>query len=322
MPACPGCCHDNAPLSKFCVECGLANAPAPCAACGTTPQPGQKFCAECGDALTRTDTLTSTDTVGGRPLSSTAPGRSDLTEGHRKTVTALFSDLVGSTSMQERLDPETGRRLMRRYYDLADDVVRRFHGHLDGWAGDGLCAVWGVPEVAEDDAWRALQAAAALLDGVTSLNIELERDFGIQLRTRTGLNSGEVVVGSDRRLVGDMMNTAARLEAGAPVGGILLGEPTWRLVRHRIEFEEVEPIQAKGKSAPVRAFRVIAMTPARPMARTPYAGRTHEQRRLHRAWTAALQTRSCRLVSVIGSPGLGKSRLAEEVAATVRESGG
>lgn len=241
---------------------------------------------------------------------------------HRKTVTALFCDLVGSTALQESLDPETGRQIMRRYYDVAEGVVARFGGTVDGFAGDGLCAVWGVPDVAEDDALRAVRAAQALVDGVVAINAGLQRDFGVELLTRTGLNTGEVVVAADRRLVGDVMNTAARLESAAPVGGVLIGEATWRLVRSQVTTAESGLVVAKGKREPVRAFRLLSLEPPRATAVASYAGRDSERRRLADVWDDVVASGACRLASVIGAPGIGKSRLAGQVAIEVERHGG
>ena len=153
----------------------------------------------------------------------------------RKTVTVLFADVTGSTALGEQLDPESLRRVMARYFETARGCLERHGGSVEKFIGDAVMAVFGVPTVHEDDALRAVRAASELRDSLGSLNEELERDYGVSLQLRTGVNTGEVVVGEGQTLAtGDAVNVAARLEQAAEPGEILLGAETRRLVtKHR-----------------------------------------------------------------------------------------
>jgi class 3 adenylate cyclase len=241
----------------------------------------------------------------------------------RKVVTAVFGDLVGSTALQERLDPETARQVMSRFYEAMRGVIARHGGQLDKFVGDGVVAVFGVPLVAEDDALRAVRCAQAMVAALAALDDELDRGWGVRLRMRVGVNSGEMVISGEGELVGDAMNTAARLEAAAAPGEVLVGEQTWRLTRHAVRLAPVPPLTLKGKSEPVRAWRLVSTEPAveEPVARAeaPLVGRGGELGRLRAVLEQAVAARGCRLVTVIGSPGMGKTRLAEEFASEVGE---
>ena len=144
----------------------------------------------------------------------------------------LFCDVTGSTAMGERLDPESLRQIMRRYFDAARTVIEQHGGTVEKFIGDAVMAVFGVPVLHEDDALRAVRAAAGLRDALASLNSELERDYGTTVSVRTGVNTGQVVTGTEERLAtGDAVNLAARLEQAAAPGEIVIGAETWRLVR-------------------------------------------------------------------------------------------
>ncbi len=235
-------------------------------------------------------------------------------------MTVILSDLAGSTAMQEALDPESVRRVMARYYEVMRAAVARHEGRIEKFIGDAVVAVFGTPTVREDDAVRAVRCAAAMVAALERLNDELERHWGVRLALRTGVNTGELVISGEGILVGDTMNTAARLEQSAPAGEVLIGEATWRLVRNQVSLEELEPLALKGKAAPVRAWRLMAADGSPTGAQdAPLVGRAAELRRLHAVLDAAVAERTCRLVSVVGSPGLGKSRLAEEFAREVSE---
>jgi len=161
----------------------------------------------------------------------------------RKTVTVLFCDVAGSTALGERLDPEVTRKLMGRYFESARSALERHGGRVEKFIGDAVMAVFGVPQVHEDDAWRAARAALELRESVTELDL------------RIGVNTGEVVAGGGETLVtGDAVNAAARLEQAARPGEILLGERTYQLVRDAVEAERAAPVEAKGKSEPLRAY--------------------------------------------------------------------
>ncbi|HXJ65088.1 MAG TPA: adenylate/guanylate cyclase domain-containing protein [Actinomycetota bacterium] len=245
----------------------------------------------------------------------------------RKTVTVVFSDVTGSTAIAERVDPETLRGAMSRYFDEMERAVARHGGTVEKFIGDAVMAVFGVPTLHEDDALRAVRAAADMRDAMTWLNKELERDHGLVLAARIGVNTGEVVArqeggpGEQRLLTGDAVNVAARLEQAADRGEILIGEPTYRLVRDAIEAEPVEPLSLKGKSEAVPAFRLVLVHPhAAGVARrldSPMVGRERQLRQLGEAFATAVEERATVLFTVLGAPGVGKSRLTEEFLATV-----
>ncbi|HZQ89597.1 MAG TPA: adenylate/guanylate cyclase domain-containing protein [Gaiellaceae bacterium] len=239
----------------------------------------------------------------------------------RKTVTIVFSDLKGSTAMGEKLDSEAVREVMSRYFDEMRGALERHGGTIEKYIGDAIMAVFGLPRLHEDDALRAVRAAADMRDRLAALNVELEAHWGVTIGNRTGINTGEVVAGdpaSGQRLVtGDTVNTAARLEQAAPTNEILLGDATYRLVRHAVEVEPVEPLELKGKAERVPAFRLVAIRDAETVERRydrPLVGRTRELELLDDALSVARRDRVCRLVTVVGEAGAGKSRLLEEVA--------
>jgi class 3 adenylate cyclase/tetratricopeptide (TPR) repeat protein len=222
----------------------------------------------------------------------------------RKTITALFCDLAGSTSLGETVDPEALRLVLADYFARAKAIVESHGGSVEKFAGDAVMAVFGIPVLHEDDALRAVRAAVEVLDAVTALGLE----------ARIGVNTGEVVVGTEERLVtGDAVNVAARLEQAAPIGAVLIGEETAKRVRGAVELEALEPLTVKGKAAPVVAYRLVAVHEAPPRRfGTPLVGREAELLGLHETFAQAREERSCRLVTLLGPAGVGKSRLAAE----------
>jgi class 3 adenylate cyclase/tetratricopeptide (TPR) repeat protein len=239
----------------------------------------------------------------------------------RKVVTVLFTDVAGSTALGERLDPELLRRVMWRYFETVQGVLERHGGTVEKFIGDAVMAVFGVPAVHEDDALRAVRAAAELGDALRTFNDELEAEHGRRLETRTGVNTGEVIVGggaADQKLAtGDAVNVAARLEQAAAPGEVLLGAATYAAVADLVHVEEAPAVDAKGKSEPLVAYRLVGLRPdvpafARPIA-TPFVGRSDELDRLHAAFDAAVAGRSVQLATIVGTPGIGKSRLAREL---------
>ena len=222
----------------------------------------------------------------------------------RKTVTVLFCDVTGSTALGESIDPEALRALLARYFERMKGIVESHGGTVEKFIGDAVMAVFGVPRVHEDDALRACRAAVEMREALP--------DLGVQ--ARIGLNTGEVVTGTAERLAtGDAVNVAARLEQAAQPGEILIGENTLRLVREAVDMEPVDALELKGKAEPLPASRLLGVTGAverRHEAR--FVGRGRELQLLREAWERAREESSCRLVTLIGDPGVGKSRLAAE----------
>ena len=251
-----------------------------CATCGRESPDDFGFCPGCGAALTA------------------VPAREV-----RKVVTVLFCDLTGSTAIGERTDPEALRALMNRYYDTARGVLERHGGTVEKFVGDAVMAVFGIPVASEDDALRATRAAVELRDVVQELGLD----------ARIGVNTGAVVAGEGDTLVtGDAVNVAARLEQAAGAGEILLGEDTLRLVRDAVTTEPLE-LTLKGKSGSVPAYRLQALDAqgvglARRLER-PMIGRERERARLRSDFDDVVATSGCRLFTLIGPAGIGKSRL-------------
>jgi class 3 adenylate cyclase/tetratricopeptide (TPR) repeat protein len=245
----------------------------------------------------------------------------------RKTVTILFSDLVDSTRFGERLDAETHRRMISRYFIEVSRVLERHGGTVEKFIGDAVMAVFGIPIVHEDDALRAVRAATELRQALAELNEGLREEFGIELGVRTGINTGEVVAGDPAEghafATGDALVVAQRLEASASTGEILIGDTTLRLVREAVLVEPIEPLMLKGKSQAVRAWRLLGvLTGAPAFARrldAPMVGRYGELEELRAAFEDVVSHRACRVINVVGPAGIGKSRLVNELLASVRD---
>jgi class 3 adenylate cyclase len=240
----------------------------------------------------------------------------------RKTVTVVFCDVTGSTSLGERLDPEAVRRVIGRYFDEIAAVIERHGGTVEKFIGDAVLAVFGVPLVHEDDALRAVRAAAEMREALRTLNVELERDRGVTLAMRIGVNTGPVVAGDPSTaqpfVTGDAVNVAARLEQAADPGQVLLGETTLRLVRRAVTTEPVSPLALKGKGEPVLAEALVDVAPVPPdrvrRRDAPMVGRKPELDALREALRDATRGRCCVRATVVGAPGVGKSRLVDEFA--------
>ncbi|HJS26702.1 MAG TPA: adenylate/guanylate cyclase domain-containing protein, partial [Actinomycetota bacterium] len=278
-----------------------------CPNCGAENAEGANFCSVCGT-----------------PIS--APETAEV----RKTVTIVFCDVTGSTELGERLDPESLRKVMARYFDAMRGALERHGGSVEKFIGDAVMAVFGIPQLHEDDALRAVRAAFDMRTALDELNADLERDHGIRLACRIGVNTGEVLVGAEDadfgRVTGDAVNTAARLESASEPGDILIGEATMVLVRDAVGAEPVEPLTLKGKSEPVRSYRltrVLPRTALPPRAlRSAMVGRDRELDDLRRAFARAAEDRTCVLFTVLGAAGEGKTRLVEEFLGAVEGSAG
>jgi class 3 adenylate cyclase/tetratricopeptide (TPR) repeat protein len=240
-------------------------------------------------------------------------------------VTVLFCDVVGSTEIGERLDPESVRRVMSRYFDETRSILERHGATVEKFIGDAVMAAFGVPRAHEDDAERAVRAAVEMRDGLHALNEELERTWGVGIRTRIGVNTGEVVAGDpsagESFVTGDTVNVAARLEQAAGPGEVLIGGATHGLVADVVKAEAVTALKVKGKTEPIVAHRVIEVLP-RVGGHTrrfdsPMVGREAERAQLEAAFQQVLTERSCHLVTVLGAAGVGKTRLVEEFLSAV-----
>jgi class 3 adenylate cyclase len=245
----------------------------------------------------------------------------------RRTVTVLFADVADSTPLGERLDPESVRQVMSRFFERISAVLDRHGGTVEKFIGDAVMAVFGIPELHEDDALRAVRAATELRQALSELNDWLGRDFDVRIGIRVGVNTGEVVAGDgsggQMLATGDAVNVAKRLEEAARTGEILIGEPTRRLVQNAVVLEPREDLTLKGKSAPHAAWNVLAVIEgASAYARrldAPLIGRKSELDQLRAAYDEAVVGRSCRLFTVVGPAGIGKSRLSAELRTSLRD---
>ena len=249
-------------------------------------------------------------------------------QGLRKVVTIVFCDLVDSTKLGERLDPETLRQVVARYFEAMSEALMRHEGAIEKFIGDAVMAVFGIPTVREDDALRAVRAANEMRHALEEVNEQLELRWGVRLQARTGVNTGEVIAGDASRgegfVSGDAVNVAARLEQAASPGEILIGEQTLELVRSAVSVQPVAPLELKGKSQPVPAFWLLDVAPAGagvdPGLSSPLVGRERELDVLRDAFDRTVTGRSCELVTVVGPAGIGKSRLTSDFVDSLGES--
>jgi class 3 adenylate cyclase len=230
----------------------------------------------------------------------------------------LFCDVSGSTAMGERLDAEAIRESMSSYFDEMRGAIERHGGTVEKFVGDAIMAVFGVPDAHEDDPLRACRSAVEMKGRLAELNERLSARYGSRLAMRIGINTGEIVAGDpaarETFVSGDAVNVAARLEQGAQPGEILIGTQTYRLARHAIQAEPHEPIWAKGKTERVEAQRLLSVAPgpSRPFE-TPFVGRVGEVRSIARLLDEAVAVGRLKLATLVGEPGVGKSRLAAEL---------
>jgi class 3 adenylate cyclase/tetratricopeptide (TPR) repeat protein len=277
-----------------------------CPHCGESNPVRAKFCLACGTALGEPD------------------GRET-----RRTVTVLFADMVGSTELGDRLDPESTRRVVSRYFDAMQAVLERHGGTVEKFIGDAIMAVFGIPSIHEDDALRALRAANEMRERLRALNDELDEEWSVRVQVRIGVHTGEVVAGDPARgqafVSGDTVNVAARLEQAAAPDEILIGERTWRLGAGAIRAEAIDALSVKGKPEAVSAWRLLDvsqdLTGEHRRGDGPFVGRHHELEQLNRAFERAVEQRGCVVATVVGPPGIGKSRLADEFTAAVADRG-
>jgi class 3 adenylate cyclase len=278
VASCPVCATDNADVARFCMSCGAGL---------VAPEPAREA---------------------------------------RKVVSVVFADITGSTGLGERLDPEALRSIMGRWFAAMRTVLERHDGSVEKFIGDAVVAVFGVPVVHEDDALRAVRAAAEMHAALANLNENLRAERGLEVSMRVGVNTGPVVVGDARaggsRATGDAVNVAARLQGAAEPGETLLGDSTWRLVRDAVTTGESRAVAIKGRDEPVIVRRLIAVDEgAEAIARHiggPMIGRDRELGVLRAAFERTVVEERCVLVTVLGSAGVGKSRLVHEFLSTAR----
>jgi class 3 adenylate cyclase/tetratricopeptide (TPR) repeat protein len=277
--------------------------PSLCPSCGVTVSVEARFCSNCGARL-----------------QDAPPPREE-----RKLVSVLFVDLVGFTARSERADPEDVRDELQLYHAQAKERIEQYGGVLEKFIGDAVMAVFGAPSAHGDDAERAVRAGLRVLEGITELN----RSHGLGLAARAAVNTGEAVVTLDAATgealaTGDVVNTASRLQSAAPEGRLIVGEETYRASRQAISYEPFGPVVAKGKQDPVGAWLAVeAMAPAeRAASETPLVGRSRELDLMRSAWGRSVTELRPHLVTVLGPPGIGKSRLCREFAAQVLADGG
>jgi class 3 adenylate cyclase/tetratricopeptide (TPR) repeat protein len=276
-----------------------------CSVCGQENPEGARFCNNCA-----------------APLGA----EHETAREERKVVTVFFADLVGFTGRSEQLDPEDVRRMLSPYYARLRSEIERFGGTVEKFIGDAVMAVFGAPTAHEDDPERAVRAALAVRQAIQELN---EADPSLDLHVRIAVNTGEAVVALGARptegegmVAGDVVNTAARLQTAAPVDGILVGEATYRATERTIEYTESDPVTAKGKTEPIpvweaQAARARYGVDVQQRGGAPLVGRQAELNLLADALARAERERTPQLLTLVGVPGIGKSRLVWELAQSV-----
>lgn len=343
---CRSCGTELVAGAKFCHACGTRTV-ATCPSCGSSIRAEYRFCPECGLALTEAASgQAPASAPSSRPVVPAVPaadrlGRlarhipEDLAEkirgtqrtiaGERKLVTVLFCDLVGSTALAERMDPEEYRDLLDQYLELAFHEIYRFEGIVNQLAGDGLMALFGAPIAHEDAPYRAVRAACEIQLALTEFNRALRARRGFELMARIGINTGPVVVGTvgndlkmDYTAIGDTTNLAARLQSLAAPGSILASESTQRLVRGFFQVRAAGPFEIRGKAEPVTAYEILgrseittALGAAEARGLTPLVGREAELSQLAEGF-ARVRSTVPQVIAVVGDAGSGKSRLVYE----------
>ena len=246
-------------------------------------------------------------------------------EDERRLVTVLFGDVSGFTAMSEKLDAEDMKAIMDSCLKMLADQVDKYEGTVDKFEGDLIMATWGAPNAHEDDAERAVLAAIGMQEALAKFSDNLEKRRGFTLKMRIGLNTGEVIAGvvgsgrdKDYTVMGDVVNTASRFESNGTPGRVMVGQKTYDLSKHLVDFETLEPITVKGKSEPLPVYEVIGIKQERGQRRgisgleSPMVGRSSEVQRLLAEFQKIKEERHPRIVTLLGTPGMGKSRLLGE----------
>lgn len=305
---CPKCQAENEEGRRFCAECG-ASLDIACPDCGFANRPNDKFCGGCGRTLTAVS-------------SGKAVREREAAEPERRQLTVMFCDLVDSTALAERLDPEDLRELLAQYQDTCADVIQRYEGHIARYVGDGLLIYFGYPQAHETDAERAIRAGLGIVEAIQTLEGQITHP-GITLAVRIGITTGLVVagnIGSGERveedaIVGETPNFAARLQGLAEPNTVVVGANTQRLVEGLFEYDDLAPQRLKGMSRTVTAYRVRGESGVtsrfEAVARrglTPLVGREEEIGLLLKRWEQAKEGEG-QVVLLSGEAGAGKSRI-------------
>jgi len=330
---CAKCNYDNPADAMFCMKCG-SKVENRCSSCNTVNPADARFCRKCGEALEAGPSSLST-----RPAAAATTPRVEITherhtaeglEGERKTVTALFADIKGSTELMRDLDPEEARAIVDPVLELMMEAVHRYGGYVAQSTGDGIFALFGAPVAHEDHPQRALHAALAMQEQLRRYAERLRAEGKIPVEARVGVNTGEVVVRTietgghtEYTPVGHVTNLAARMQTAAPAGSIAASEATQRLCEGYFEFRALGPTAVKGLNAPVEVYEVMHVGPLRThfqlAARrglTKFVGREHELDQIRRALEQATSGHG-QIVAVMADAGTGKSRLFYEFKATI-----
>jgi adenylate cyclase len=337
---CAKCATENRDGRKFCAECG-APLNARCASCGAENEPAEKFCGECGAALAGKGQAISAKPPATKPaapeihITPAERDTSDIPEGERKTVTALFADIKGSMELMEDLDPEEARAIVDPALKLMIDAVDRYDGYIVQSTGDGIFALFGAPVAHEDHPNRALYAALRMQEQLRRYSDRLLADGRAPLEIRVGVNTGEVVVRSittgsgktDYTPIGHTANLAARMEALAASGSIAITEHTRRLVEGYFALNPRGPTRVKGIAEPVNVYEVMGPGPLRTKLDLSRArgfsrlvGRDSDMRTLDAALEQA-QAGNGQVVGIVAEAGVGKSRLCFEFLERCRARG-
>ncbi len=329
--SCLNCGHHNPPRNRFCGGCGNP-LPSTCPSCGAANPAGNRFCGVCGSALVGTAPLSvpTPSSIDTSPtLRSSIPSGSpgvNLVERERRLVTVLFCDLVGFTPLSERLDPEDVREIQSVYFGQMSREIGRFGGTVEKYIGDAVLAMFGVPMAHEDDAVRAVRCGLSMQAALKSIAVDVRKRWGVELALRVGVNTGEVVSGrwevagrKEYDVSGDAVNTAARLQTAAAPGEVLVGEETMWLARKAIRFGERREVTLKGKAEVVPVYAAVEVR-ERALAwgpRTPLVDRNDELALLKSMWAKVVREKRPHFVTMLGDPGIGKSRLVAEFEASV-----
>src|SRR5579875_649370 len=355
---CPNCQTINPVEAKFCLECG--NRLVVCPNCGTVNLPRAKFCMECGIPLasgneasgTPTQPIVSTTATAAlatAPLLAPAPVSSNdrsqtqpllefAAPEERRVVTIMFADITGSTPLASGLDPEDMRAILTGYFNLMTAQIRKHGGTVEKYIGDAVMAVFGLPVAHEDDPDRAIRAALDMQQALADFNAQrLALDpEATRLQMRIGINTGEVAAPAgglqrqDFLITGDAVNVAARLQQVANPDTILVGERTYLATRDAFDFHALAPLHLRGKAQPLRSWVVQGQRTSSPAIpehprginglQAPLVGRTLELTLIHTTYARVQAERQPHLITIVGPPGIGKSRLAREFIANEEEA--